>query len=160
MADTERRISQLNNDVYAIYDQLTIIQQTQQSHGRQLTAHGRQLAEHGRQLTEHGRQLTEHGRQLTEHGRQLTEHGRQLASLNDTVTRIWTTQQDHGERLNHLDSAIAVLTEKVEGYDERFAQVDKRFGQIDARFGAIDERLDEQGRKLDLIIEALHIRAN
>ncbi|MCO5969717.1 hypothetical protein [Actinoallomurus soli] len=153
VADTERRISQLNNDVYAIYDQLTIIQQTQQSHGRQLTAHGRQLAEHGRQLTEHGRQLTEQSRQLT-------EHGRQLASLNDTVTRIWTTQQDHGERLNHLDSAIAVLTEKVEGYDERFAQVDQRFGQIDERFGQIDERLDEQGRKLDLIIEALNIRAN
>ncbi|GAB3968718.1 hypothetical protein GCM10029978_038670 [Actinoallomurus acanthiterrae] len=139
VADTERRINQVRNDVYAIYDQLTTVQMTQNTHGRQLT------------------------------------------SLSNTASRIWTTQQEHGERLNHLDSALAVLTEKVGGFegrfgqiDERFGQIDQRFGQIDQRFGQIDERLarmderfdehdaklDEQGRKLDLIIEALNIRPN
>jgi pilus assembly protein FimV len=139
VADTERRINQVRNDVYAIYDQLTTVQMTQNTHGRQLT------------------------------------------SLSNTVSHIWTSQQEHGERLNHLDSALAVLTEKVGGFEGRFGQIDERFGQIDQRFGQIDERLarmderfdehdakldehgrklDEQGRKLDLIIEALNIRPN
>ncbi|GAA4627299.1 hypothetical protein GCM10023196_038940 [Actinoallomurus vinaceus] len=139
VAETERRINQLSNDVYAIYEKLTAVQVTQHTHSRQLT------------------------------------------SLGNTVSRIWTAQQEHGERLNHLDSALAVLTEKVVGFegrfgqiderfgqiderfgqiDERFGQIDGRFGQIDGRFGQIDERLDEQGRKLDLIIEALNIRPN
>jgi chromosome segregation ATPase len=132
VAETERRINQLYNDVHAIYDQLTVIQRTQQAHGGQLASHGRQLEAHGNQLDAQGRQLE--------------AQGRQLASLNDTVTRIWAGQQEHGERLNHLDSAVAVLTEKVGALDQRFEEHDARF--------------DEQGRKLDLIIEALNIRPN
>ena len=153
MAEAERRINQVKDDVDEIYGRLDVIGEVQ------------------------------------------AEHTKQLGNLNDTVAKIWTTQQQHGDRLNDLDAALAGLDEKLtemrvtqlghesrftkidnrfaqidqrfEKIDNRFAQIDQRFAQIDQRFEKIDERFEKiderlvtQDKKLDLIMKALNIGAN
>jgi chromosome segregation ATPase len=105
-------------------------------------------------------------------------HTQQLKTLNKTVAGIWATQQQHGEKLNSLDAALAVLTEQVAEqsarlgvHDRRFDEVDRRFGEVDKRFDEVDRRFDAQdgkidtlreqvNGKLDLIMKALDISAN
>ncbi|WP_141959646.1 hypothetical protein [Actinoallomurus bryophytorum] len=153
MAEAERRINQVKNDVDEIWGKLTDI------------------------------------------GKVQAEHTKQLRTLNDNVAKVWTTQQQHGDRLNDLDAAVAGLDEKLTEMrvtqlshesrftkidnrfaqidnrfaqidkrfaqiDERFEKIDERFAQIDERFEKIDERLVTQDKKLDLIMKALNIGAN
>jgi chromosome segregation ATPase len=125
MAEAERRINQVKNDVDEIYGRLTVIEKVQ------------------------------------------SEHTKQFRTLNDTVAKIWTTQQQHGDRLNDLDAAVAGLDEKLTemrvtqlSHENRFTKIDNRFAQIDQRFEKIDERLVTQDKKLDLIMKALNIGAN
>jgi chromosome segregation ATPase len=125
MAEAERRINQVKNDVDEIYGRLTVIEKVQ------------------------------------------SEHTKQLRTLNDTVAKIWTTQQQHGDRLNDLDAAVAGLDEKLTemrvtqlSHENRFTKIDQRFEKIDQRFEKIDERLVTQDKKLDLIMKALNIGAN
>jgi predicted nuclease with TOPRIM domain len=136
VAETERRINQLYNDVHEIYDKLKDVGDVQ------------------------------------------ADHTKQLKTLNKTVASIWTTQQQHGEKLNRLDAAVAQMDERLarmderfermdgrfDGMDERFERMDgrfdgmdERFEGIDGRFVGIDGRFAEQDRKLDLILEALNI---
>jgi len=139
MAEAERRINQVKNDVDEIWGKLTDI------------------------------------------GKVQVEHTKQLRTLNDNVAKVWTTQQQHGDRLNDLDAAVAGLDEKLSEMrvtqlshehrltkidnrfaqiDKRFAQIDERFAGIDQRFAGIDQRFDAQDEKLDLIMQALNISAN
>jgi ABC-type transporter Mla subunit MlaD len=115
MAEAERRINQVKNDVDEIYGRLDVI------------------------------------------GKVQAEHTKQLRTLNDTVAQIWTTQQQHGDRLNKLDAAVAGLDEKL---TEMRVTNEQRFTKIDQRFEKVDERLVTQDKKLDLIMQALNISAN
>jgi len=115
-------------------------------------------------------------------------HTEQLTTLNTTVAGIWTTQQQHGDKLNSLDAAVAVMSEQLREmraiqirHEERFTEIDQRFDAQDEILGvqgkkldshdkkldtqgkkldAQDEKLDAQGKKLDLIMEALGISPN
>jgi chromosome segregation ATPase len=118
MAEAERRINQVKNDVDEIYGRLTVIEKVQ------------------------------------------SEHTKQLRTLNDTVAKIWTTQQQHGDRLNDLDAAVAGLDEKLTEMRVTQLSHENRFTKIDQRFEKIDERLVTQDKKLDLIMKALNIGAN
>lgn len=90
-------------------------------------------------------------------------HTTQLKTLNKTVAGIWATQQQHGEKLNSLDAALAVLTEKVLEQRARLDAHDRRFDEVDRRFDAQDEKIEAMGEqvngKLDLIMKALDISA-
>jgi septal ring factor EnvC (AmiA/AmiB activator) len=111
MAEAERRINQVKNDVDEIYGKLNVIEKVQ------------------------------------------SEHTKQLRTLNATVAKIWTTQQEHGDRLNKLDAAVA-------GLDEKLSEMRATQLSHENRFTKIDERFATQDRKLDLIMQALNISAN
>jgi chromosome segregation ATPase len=99
-------------------------------------------------------------------------HTEQLTTLNTTVAGIWTTQQQHGDKLNSLDAAFAVMSEQLremratqigheerftgidqqlEKVDQRFQQVDQRFEQVDQRFEQIDQRFEQVDQRFEQI---------
>jgi chromosome segregation ATPase len=132
------------------------------------------MAEAERRINQVKNDVDEIYGKLTAVGTVQAEHTKQLRTLNDTVAKIWTTQQQHGDKLNSLDAAVATISEQLRefraiqvghdarftGIDQRFDRVDERFEKIDQRFEKIDQRLASQDEKLDLIMKALNIGAN
>ncbi|MGH3373529.1 MAG: hypothetical protein ACRDP6_02190 [Actinoallomurus sp.] len=87
-----------------------------------------------------------------------TSHTEQLTTLNTTVAGIWTTQQQHGDKLNSLDAAVAVMSEQLRemraiqaGHDERFTGIDQHLERADQRLDKVDQRLDKVDQRLDKV---------
>src|SRR5437588_1127543 len=83
-------------------------------------------------------------------------HTGQLATLNATVAGIWTTQQQHGDKLNSLDAAFAVMSEQLRemratqlGHEERFTGIDQHLEKVDERFEKVDQRFEQIDQRFE-----------
>lgn len=114
MADAERKIQQLYNDVNAIYGMLSTIQEKQGSHTEQLES------------LQSG--VTTVVATQMRHGNRLNELDAGIAGVSEQIKEMRITQMRHENRFTEID--------------QRFEQVDRRFEQVDQRFDAQDRKLD------------------
>jgi uncharacterized coiled-coil DUF342 family protein len=132
MAEAERKIQQLYNDVNAIYGMLDDIRKTQ--------------GEHGKKLTDLGQSLTTLRATQMRHENRLDELDVGIAGLADQLKEMRVTQMRHENRFTEID--------------QRFEQIDQRFDAQDKQLERQAGQLASQDRKLDLIMKALDISAN
>jgi chromosome segregation ATPase len=136
MAEAERRINQVKNDVDEIWGKLDVIGKVQAEHTKQLRALNATVAK------------VWTTQQL--HGDRLNKLDAAVASLDEKLSEMRATNE---QRFTKIDQRFAQI-------EARFAQIDDRFAGIDRRFDAQDEKFAGQDKKLDLIMKALNIGAN
>jgi chromosome segregation ATPase len=160
MAEAERRINQVKNDVDEIYGRLGVI--------------GKVQAEHTKQLGNLNDTVAKIWTTQQQHGDRLNDLDAALAGLDEKLTEMRVTQLGHESRFTKIDNRFAQIDnrfaqidqrfekidQRFEKIDQRFEKIDQRFEKIDQRFEKIDERLVTQDKKLDLIMKALNIGAN
>jgi archaellum component FlaC len=132
MADAERKINQLYNDVNAIYGMLDAIKEHQGAHSKQLESLKSSVT-------------TISATQMR-HGNRLDELDVAVAGVSEQIKEMRVTQMRHENRFTEID--------------QRFDGVDQRFDGIDRRFDGVDQRFDGMDQKLDLIMKALNVSAN
>jgi flagellar capping protein FliD len=69
-------------------------------------------------------------------------------SIYDLITEIGSTQKEHSQRLNKIETT---LTTRFDTIDARFETMDARFETMDARFETIDARFDTMDARFDTI---------
>src|SRR5262245_24142842 len=99
MAEAERKINQLYNDVDAIYGMLKDISKTQGAHGEQLTS-----------LHE---SVTHIGGVQMRHGNRLDELDAAVAGVGEQIKEVRVTQLRHENRFTEID-------QRFDGVDQRF----------------------------------------
>src|SRR5689334_12623156 len=104
MADAERKIQQLYNDVNAIYGMLDKIQETQNSHGDRLDSLKRGVT---------GIAATQ-----MRHGNRLDELDSAVAGVSEQIKEMRITQMRHENRFTEID-------QRFDGVDQRFDAQDR-----------------------------------
>ena len=132
MADAERKIQQLYNDVNAIYGMLDKIKENQGSHGGQLDSLQRKAT-------------TISATQMR-HGNRLDELDVAVGGVSEQIKEMRITQMRHENRFTEID--------------QRFDAQDEQLATHGKLLAAQGEQLASQDRKLDLIMKALDISAN
>jgi chromosome segregation ATPase len=105
MADAERKIQQLYNDVNAIYGMLDDIGKTQ--------------AEHGKQLTDLSQSLTTVRATQLRHGNRLDELDAGIAGLGDQIKEMRVTQMRHETRFTEIDQRFDTQDEQLASQDRK-----------------------------------------
>jgi hypothetical protein len=105
MADAERKIQQLYNDVNAIYGMLTTIQETQGSHGGQLESLNKSVI---------GITATQ-----MRHGNRLNELDAAVAGVGEQVKEIRITQMRHENRFTEIDQRFTGIDQRFDAQDEK-----------------------------------------
>ncbi len=136
MADAERKIQQLDNDVHAIYDILTKIEKAQGTHAERIES---------LQGSVSGIAATQ-----MRHGNRLSELDAGLAGVSEQIKELRVTQMRHENRFTEIDQRFVAQDGKLDALGK----------QVDDRLDAHDKRFDTQDEKLDLIMKALGIDAN
>jgi archaellum component FlaC len=114
MADAERKINQLYNDVNAIYGMLDTINKNQGAHTEQLESLKTSVTRIA-------------GTQM-QHGNRLDELDVAVAGVSEQVKEMRVTQMRHENRFDEID--------------QRFDGIDQRFEGVDQRFDGMDQKLD------------------
>jgi chromosome segregation ATPase len=139
MADAERKIQQLYNDVNAIYGMLDKIKEEQGSHGEKLDSLKRGV--------------TIIGATQMRHGNRLDELDAGVEGVSGQLKEMRITQMRHENRFTEIDQRFDAQDDRL---DTQSRQLDAQGKQLDAQ----GKQLALQDRKLDLIMEALGIGAN
>jgi chromosome segregation ATPase len=105
MADAERKIQQLYNDVNAIYGMLTTIQEKQGSHGERLESlHKSVIGISATQLR---------------HGNRLNELDAAVAGVGEQVKEIRITQMRHENRFTEIDQRFDAQDAKLDAQGDK-----------------------------------------
>ncbi|WP_329238612.1 MULTISPECIES: hypothetical protein [Actinoallomurus] len=122
MAEAERKIQQLYNDVNAIYGMLDDIRKAQ--------------GEHGKKLTDLSQSLTTVRATQMRHDNRLNELDAGIAGLGDQLKEMRVTQMRHENRFTEID--------------QRFTEIDQRFDAQDQQLASQDRKLDLIMKALDI----------
>jgi chromosome segregation ATPase len=118
MAEAERRINQVKNDVDEIWGKLDVIGKVQAEHTKQLRALNATVAK------------VWTTQQL--HGDRLNKLDAAVASLDEKLSEMRATNE---QRFTKIDQRFAQI-------DDRFAGIDRRFDAQDEKFAGQDKKLD------------------
>ncbi|WP_285576900.1 hypothetical protein [Actinoallomurus iriomotensis] len=109
MAETERKIQQLDHDVTDIYGRLEEI--------------GKWQAEHGKQLTDLQVSLRRFSATQMRYGNRLDELDAGIAGLGDQLKEMRVTQMRHENRFTEID-------QRFDAQDEHLASQDRKLDLI------------------------------
>jgi chromosome segregation ATPase len=109
MAEAERQIRQLYNDVNAIYGMLSELKDTQSSHGEELDS-----------IKAHVITISS---TQSRHGNRLNELDASVAGVSEQIKEMRTTQLRHENRFTEMD-------QRFDAHDAQFATQDRKLDLI------------------------------